>query len=347
MRSVRGVVLAVILIASAISVCSQDLEWLAMGVAPTSGGYGAAVVGTGTYIYMVKCGNATSPVVFYRFDPVAGSGGWQELSTEGLEDGAFRNGTALAWDGDGSLFALGGARYESDPDRREFFRYDIGSDMWYELDPTLVAQGAGNALVWSGFDSMIYGLIGSRSHNDWTSQFDRYDVVSDEWTTLEPPWENTDDGASLAWTGDHYIYAFRGEYIEDTPSLEFARYSISEGKWEEMASFPGEGGIGDGGSLLWVGQWLPAQADVLYALSGGSADEDPGYGVFAYSISNNTWDKLSDVPCPTGYYVGNRLGYAAGMIYYWQGSPQSARWICGGDSFFAAQISYPTTVSSP
>jgi len=41
------------------------------------------------------------------------------------------------------------------------------------------------------------------------------------------------------------------------------------------------------------------------------------------------------IPCPIGYYVGNRLGYANSTIYYWQGSPQNrTKWICGGDAFY-------------
>lgn len=66
----------------------------------------------------------------------------------------------------------------------------------------------------------------------------------------------------------------------------------------------------------------------------GSADEDPGYGFYRYSISCNDWEELESLPCPVGYYVGNRLGFADGHIHYWQGAPKSERWICGGDAFY-------------
>ena len=65
----------------------------------------------------------------------------------------------------------------------------------------------------------------------------------------------------------------------------------------------------------------------------GSADEDPGYGFYRYSISCNDWEELESLPCPVGYYVGNRLGFADGHIHYWQGAPKSERWLCGGDAF--------------
>ncbi|RZB29270.1 MAG: hypothetical protein AEth_01238 [Candidatus Argoarchaeum ethanivorans] len=36
----------------------------------------------------------------------------------------------------------------------------------------------------------------------------------------------------------------------------------------------------------------------------------------------------------------NRLGFANEHIYYWQGSPSSNKWVCGGDAFFMYNYFY-------
>ncbi|MEM2619494.1 MAG: hypothetical protein QW356_08490 [Candidatus Hadarchaeales archaeon] len=71
-----------------------------------------------------------------------------------------------------------------------------------------------------------------------------------------------------------------------------------------------------GGSLLWV----PDQPDYLYALGGGSFDENGGYGFYRYRISTDTWEVLENLPYPVGYYNGNRLAYAQGNLFYWAGN---------------------------
>jgi hypothetical protein len=141
----------------------------------------------------------------------------------------------------------------------------------------------------------------------------------------------------LAWTGDEYIYALRGEYEELEPHGDFARFNVTTGGWESLPDLPAPGGVGDGGSLLYVGLWERAQTGSLIAFAGNSALEEPGYDVFSYSLAEAEWSSEGKVPCPAGFYVGNRLGYASGSIYYWQGSPTSAKWICGGKGFYAVR----------
>jgi hypothetical protein len=88
-----------------------------------------------------------------------------------------------------------------------------------------------------------------------------------------------------------------------------------------MADIPEAGGVGDGGSLIWVGNWLPEHSDYIYALGGGSCWEDPGDNYYRYSISSDSWEQLASIPYPITDYNGPRLGFAAGNIYYWQGTP--------------------------
>ena len=301
-----------------------DHRWIEKADTPNAGGYGEAVLGASSHIYIARCMYASSTPYFWRYNPTTNS--WNSMDTSGLPTGAFRNGAALTGDYDDSIYALLGGRY-SDSNRHLFYRYDITTNSWEQLTDTLHAQGAGDAITWSGYDNLIYALLGSRGHG---TAFAYYDISTNSWNTLpfNPTWTVTDDGASLVWTGGEYLYALRGEYDEAVPNGDFARYHIPTETWEDMNPIPESEGVGDGGSLLWVNEY----PDYIFALGGGSCLEAPGYNFYRYTISSNNWEQLESIPCPIGYYVGNRLGFANGHIYYWQGAPST--WDCGGDAFY-------------
>jgi len=301
-------------------------NWVEKADTPDVGGYGESVCGDGSYVYVAKCLYATSTPQFWRYTP--GTNTWGNLSVSGLPTGAFRNGTAICWDSGNYVYALCGARYE-DADRRLFYRYTISTDSWTQLANTPGPQGAGDAITWSGYDSYVYSIIGSNTHG---TVFARYNPSSGLWETRASPPGGTDDGCSLVWTGGTYLYALRGEYLETTPLRDFWRYDIVNNSWSSMADIPEPEGVGDGGSLLWPGNWLSAQSNYIYALSGGDPyPEQPGYHFYRYSISNNSWQQLADIPYGITDYNGGRLGFAAGHIYYWQG--MSASYPGGGKKF--------------
>jgi len=179
-----------------------------------------------------------------------------------------------------------------------------------QLADTPHAQGAGDAIAWSGYDNRIYAVIGNK---DRKSMFTCYNISNNSWDELpfNPNWTSTDDGASLVWAGGGYLYALRGEYDETVPNGDFARYSIPNGTWEDMSPINESDGVGDGASLLWTEKY----PDYIYAPGGGSCLEDPGYNFYRYNITSNKWKPLESIPCPVGYYVGNRLGFANGHIY--------------------------------
>lgn len=305
----------------------QAVGWVERSDAPCSGGYGEAVVSTGDTIYVSRCMYATSTPSFLRYDQDTDS--WTSMSTMGLPSGVFRSGTALAWDYDNYIYALCGGRYK-DTNRKLFYRYNISGNIWVQLTDTPQPQGAGDAIAWSKHDDHIYALIGSDSRG---TAFARYSYDSWDVLTFNPCWTLTEDGASLASVGE-YLYALRGEYDEHVPNGDFARYHIPTGTWEDMSNIPESEGIGDGGSLLYIGDWMSEHDDYIFALGGGGVYEDPGYAFYRYGISSNDWERLESIPCPVGYYVGNRLGYANNSIYYWQGAPTSDLWVCGGDAFY-------------
>ena len=325
MKSVKTVAVLTCLLFLTIATVTgiaQAGGWIEKADTPEAGGYGEAVVGAGNYIYAVRCLYASSTPYFWRYNP---SNSWIFMNTSGLPIGAFRNGAALAWDYDNYIYGLFGGKY-SDSTRTLFYRYDISNDNWEQLIDTPHAQGAGDAITW--YDNQIYAFLGSKEHG---TVFACYKISNNSWSTLplNHNW-TTDDGASLVWTGGEYLYALRGEWQEAVPCQDFARYHIPTKTWEDMSSIPESEGVGDGGSLLWINNY----SDYIYALGGNSCLEVPGYNFYRYSISSDSWEGLESIPCPVGNYVGNRLGFADGHIYYWQGAPTTEKWVCGGNTFY-------------
>ncbi len=335
----------VVLIASTVIIVSTEQEngwhtakapWVYFSDTPKAGGYGEAVVGDGTYLYILREYSALYAPEFWRYDPASGTLTYLNSS---LPAGTFKNGVAMAYDYNGNIYALTGSAYDDGAERVQFYRYNITTDTWTRLADTPHVQGAGDAIVYCGYDNKIYAFLG-RAHylGNYTppeySVFARYDPVTDTWENLTfPPWPGTDDGASLAWTGGRYIYALEGEFYENLPIRAFARYDIDFDVWDNVSFIPAPDGVGDGGSLLWIGYYDSAYADMIFALDGNGCNETPGYNFTVYYTNNDTWAHLDSLPAPVGYYVGSRLAYAGGKIYYWQGTPST--WTGNGTKIYS------------
>jgi parallel beta-helix repeat protein len=338
-RMVSGFILTLLLtgmlsLAFNVSQVKADGSWVWVRDTVT-GSYGGAIVGTGTAIYIAR------GTGFYRYLPADDS--WVELASPPMPDGyAFKTGTALAWDFGDYIYALCGAA--TGDSRRWFFRYSISTDSWETLANTTAYQGEGNALTWVSIDNCIYATIGGEQRPTY---FVRYDPLTNSWSDApaDPP-AGMGDGASLVWTGGEYLYALRGEFLESEALYDFWRYSLTDNAWTGMADVPalphsgGTGGVGDGGSLLYAGFWLPSHEDYIYSLSGNQAHPDgiPDNRTYRYTISTNSWERLADLPFGVGYYVGCRLGYAEGHIYAWQGAPST--WTGGGDDLAKYRLAW-------
>ncbi len=294
-----------------------------------TGAYGEAVVGTGDAVYLARGGS------FYRYVPATGI--LEQLAGPPQPDGdAFKTGTALAWDFDDHIYALYGA---ATPDsRRWFYRYDISGNYWEALENTPADQGEGDAITWVESSSCIYATIGGEQRPTYLM---RYYPSNNSWSDKpEDPPGGMGDGASMVWTGGDFLYALRGEFEESSALYDFWRYSISSDNWTTLTGIPatphsgGSGGVGDGGSLLYVGFWIPDQTDYIYGLSGNQAYPEgsgiiPDNRTYRYTISQDVWSRFEDLPFGTGNYVGCRLAYANGSVYAWQGAPST--WTNGGD----------------
>lgn len=340
-KAVSGVILTAFLtgmLASTLAVTSDGWVWVRDTVA---GDYGEAVIGTREAIYIARNNS------FYRYNPADDS--WTVLAAPPNPDAwdAFKTGTALAWDFDDHIYALyGAATHDS---RRWFYRYSISSNSWEALANTTADQGEGDAMAWCGLHNCIYAAIGGEQRPTY---FVRYDPSTGSWsdTPADPP-KGMGDGASLVWTGGNFLYALRGEFNETSPLYDFWRYNLVNNTWESVADIPayphdgGVGGVGDGGSLLYIGFWLQNQTDYIYALSGNQAKPEkpepiPDDRFYRYTISIDRWKRLADLPFGVGDYVGCRLGYADGHIYAWQGTPDT--WGGGGNDL--ARYEFPALV---
>ena len=305
--------------------------WTYVADSPESGGYGECVGSDGEYLYILYDYSSSTSPYFWRFDPATDS--FTQLNAS-LPNGTFQNGVAMAYDYSGNFYILTGSKYAGLGDRVAFYKFNISTETWYRLANTPHVQGAGDAIVYSAYDGKIYAFIGRAHYTgsykpDNYSVFVRYDPATNSWSYLNfPDWPGTDDGCSLTWTGGRYIYALEGEFYENSPISSFARYDIETNTWEDMSDIPTKDGVGDGGSLLWIGYYDSRYSDIIYALDGNGCNETPGYNFSAYHISTDTWEKLDSLPYPVGDYVGNRLAYVDGKIYYWQGTPST--WDGGG-----------------
>ena len=127
----------------------------------------------------------------------------------------------------------------------------------------------------------------------------------------------------MVWTGGDYIYYMPGAYNESlSRDAEFAwgRFVISENRWERLADMPlnvnpeteETDGVDDGGSAVWDG------GNFIYVLKGGDGSgSDPAENFYRYSIWDDSWEVLANVPAGPHRNNGTRLGYAGKRVYYW------------------------------
>lgn len=317
-------------------------SWVARENAPEEGGHGAALVGTGSHVYAFRGGGTIDydRKEFWRYN--LSSNNWDTMENAPQN---VKNGAMLVWDNGNYIYAVFGGAY-GDIDgsgRHYFYRYNISGDNWEVLAPTSAinsrGQCAGDALAWVlgsvlgvGDDNFIYATIGSKSHTP--VGFGRYSIKNDTWEDMTStfPWNATDDGASLVWTGGDYLYLLRGEYIESVATYDFARFNLQDNTWDTTITTPeslwSPEGTGDGASLEWVG------GSYIYALSGGAYNEVMRKLFSRYSISGDTWENLENIPEVIGYFNGDRLAYAGanvgstgGSLYCYRVNDSTAFWM--------------------
>lgn len=314
----------------ALAFCAQATEWNTVTTSPYTHNYGVGTVGAGNYLVLANSQNSGSSVMM-KYNTNTNS--WSTTTNPAGADNYFKNAAALVWDKEDYVYALFGASYndfETPSLRRYYFkRFNTITNTWETLANTRWHQGAGDAMVLVELNGnkYIYATIGTSSSAASSNvngvQFWRYNIQTNTWDqnlTRNP--YGADDGSSLVWTGEDYIYGTPGAYSENMQKIEethFFKYSISSNAWTELAHTPYDpilGGIDDGGSMIY-----PGRGKYIYMLKGGN--DPPGGSVPAgdfwrYAITNNTWEILTSLPLGVGEQNGPRLGLIGNKIYAWR-----------------------------
>lgn len=193
------------------------------------------------------------------------------------------------------LFAMRG------DDADEFWRYDIHSESWYNLEEAPEKVKEGGDLIYDG-SANLYAFRGSDEKDFW-----KYEISANTWTALSDAPDDVKYGGALAHNGSDYIYAFRGNDEDD-----FWRYSISGNSWTSLSNAPED--VKEGGSLIFDG------SGTLYAFR-GSDEKD----FWKYNISSDSWSTLSDAPDDVKY--GGSLAHnGADIIYAFRGDDKDDFW---------------------
>ena len=351
--------------------------WSTLENAPYSSTYCIATAGAGDYIFILRGYWAGVKVGIGRYNTTTKSWeNWSEPAVEWQEKKQyFKNGCSMAWDNGDFIYVLAGGAYSDYPRDHEdyeprygFWRFSVDDpSSWERLEKTPWHQGPGNSLAWVriGGENYLYAWLGTTSDGRPASaegaKFYCFRISSMSWETTPiteigtlkwysdvlPPY-GADDGANLIWTGNDYLYYIPGAYTESLYSSKeryFARFVVSENRWENLAMLPynespntTEGdGVDDGGSMVWDG------GDYLYVLKGGDGNgDDEADNFWRYSISSDSWEVLAGVPLGPSRNNGRRLGYAGGNLYYWHAN-STGFWVYTpprykGDGYFTSSV---------
>lgn len=290
----------------------SETTWFRVGQTLFPGGLGQAITTNGQGFYILRQFIRNTRIDFQQL--TLSDGLVTQTANLRSPPHDIENGAAMVSDLHGNLFVLFGGGY---PERRKLFgRYAGGQ--WTDLQETPVDQGAGDAITFVIFQEQryVYAIVGAASSQraGAVTAFLRYSLTGKRWKQLTgPPWACSDDGSSLAWDGDDFVYALQGADCNDEPTTTFARYYLALDLWEKLEEVPEP--VKNGGSLVWNGN------EFLYATSGTDTQRQ-GTGFYRYNLQSQTWDtSLPPLNCSVGDYNGNRLAIVDDRIFYWQGTP--------------------------
>lgn len=286
-------------------------RWLRVGQTDFPGGLGQAFAGDGRNLYVLRQFLPNDPINFQRLTLKEGLVVQTTNLTPPPSDP--KDGTAMAFDPDGNLYALFGGAYN---DRRQHVARFTASQ-WMPLAPTPFDQGPGDAITFVSHRGQryLYALVGAArtQRPDAVNAFIRYSFSDRKWETLPaPPWDCHDGGAALSWDGGEFVYALQGGDCNRQPTRTFARFYLTLELWERLLDVPEP--VSRGGSLVWDG------AQRLFVTTGGDqAFESRGF--FSYDLSLQVWEEAPLLNCSVGDYNGNRLVVVDEKLFYWQGAP--------------------------
>jgi hypothetical protein len=303
--------------------------WTAIDSIPRAVTYGSGMSYDGSrYIYALP-GNDDA---FYRYDTCNGQGtctpGWTQLSNTEFgnpneSDGQKTyEGSDLAFDGNGNLYALQGNYYPY------FSKYNINSGTWTPMAQAPVGPYDGGNLAYDSSENKIYMISGKSRLN-----FFSYDIATDEWSAeLDTPAGMGAGACLLNYSG--YIYALRG-----SGTMNFYRFSVAEKTWQlPTFGFFGPHEWGSGYFTYYNGAFMvDDDNDDLYIIRGYY---DNVFG--KYETDTGTFTPLANLP--VGAYNGASMAYAGdeGYIYFNPGNIPTTRTGTLNNYFYRYQISTNT-----
>ena len=166
-------------------------------------------------------------------------GAWEELKTEGLDDGFLRwaPGHFLQWTDRGAwdpvtrrFLFLGGA-HAPDPGNKKFMSYSEADNTWRKLpDPPWLCVGTGSSCVWHGYEHIALDAAGRELYYRpfGSANVYRYDLDSDRWIGALPPIPESSCCGTLAY------FPERGSLLyADGYGLQ--EYGFRAGEWISLA----------------------------------------------------------------------------------------------------------------
>ncbi|MDD5653437.1 MAG: DUF2341 domain-containing protein, partial [Candidatus Omnitrophica bacterium] len=186
---------------------------------PTVGAY------TGNYIYVLNGNNTT---FFRRYNFVTKK--WENLAPAPK---VIYQSSCMAYPGTGTLIYVLRGSYSQD-----FWSYDVATDTWSDLTDGGAGTGTPPAVVGQGANLVTYSttqLYATRGFA--TSDFWRYNISNNSWTTRQPIKSGSitaDSGAVLQYPGTGtQIYLLRGN-----GNLQVYYYDAGANQWYDSQSAP-------------------------------------------------------------------------------------------------------------
>ncbi len=205
---------------------------------------------------------------------------------------------------DGVIYAMGGGQGFNDV-LEVVEAYNPTTDTWTRKANIPTPRSWFNTAV---VDGKIYAIGGDTpGSNPGSSVVEEYDQVTDTWRRrANMP---TARGGMATTVVDGKIYVIGG-YTGAGAVSTVEVYDPATDTWTKKANMP---------TARWLPVFPPTADDIIYVISGESANGTPSYAVEVYDPATDTWKKKADIPqwlgCSAGAAVLDGRIYAGHMSY--------------------------------
>lgn len=210
-----------------------------------------------------------------------------------------------------------------------FQKYDTSTNTWTQLADIPRTTNWGLDII-DGGDGYLYANMGG------TSSFYRYNIASDTWSALTSMPQTENSGGGLARVGTT-IYALIGG-----GSGYLYKYNMSTNVWtQETTNYIPNGKIDHGGFMA------TDNSRYLY-IGAGTRTDSQNRRLFRFDTTNETWQRLSDLPAATNVGASGFYSSANSKLYVaqsgfssrlWNWSPSAANYVSTG-TWYSKPLQY-------